>query len=209
MEVGYITAMFLFAISTTITPGPNNIIIATSGVNFGILRSFPLLLGICVGFSTMVFLISLGFGEVLLRYSELYLAIKIVGVFYLVYLAWQIVRSKHCGLDAVSTKPLSFWHGFFFQWVNAKAWIVATSAIAAFTTLDSLFISSSITLSLVFLVTALPCVGVWLLFGTAIHRFLNKEVHLSLFNYLMAILLLCSVTPTLIEILTAQGQSWL
>ncbi|PSU30572.1 lysine transporter LysE [Photobacterium lutimaris] len=203
--MGYITAMFLFAITTTVTPGPNNIIIATSGVNFGIFRSFPLLLGICIGFSTMVFLVSLGFGEILLRYSELYLAIKIVGVFYLVYLAWQIARSKHSTLDTSSAEPLSFWQGFFFQWVNAKAWIVATSAIAAFTTLDSLLLSSSITLSLVFLVTALPSVGVWLLFGTAIHRFLNKEIHLSLFNYLMATLLLCSVIPTLIELLNTQG----
>jgi len=146
----YLFAVALFAISSSVTPGPNNIMVMTSGVNFGIKRSLPLLIGICVGFSLMLLLVGLGFGQLFELIPSLHLIIKCIGTLYLLYLAWLIASSTNAIGSTVQAQPFSFIKGALFQWVNAKAWVVATGALAAFTTAGVSFYSQNITIALTF-----------------------------------------------------------
>ncbi|MBK1709794.1 LysE family translocator [Marichromatium gracile] len=191
-----LTAIILFAISSTLTPGPNNIIIMTSGMNYGITRSLPLLAGICVGFSSMLLLVGLGLGRIFHLNPELYLIIKIIGVSYLLHLAWLIARSGGDTTLSDSSEPLSFIKGALFQLVNAKAWIVSIGAVAAFTSGGATFYNQTIILASTFFAVSFPCVGAWLFFGSSLRKALKNPVRRQLFNYTMACLLVISLIPT-------------
>jgi threonine/homoserine/homoserine lactone efflux protein len=198
----YLLAVILFAVSSSVTPGPNNIMVMTSGLNFGIKRSLPLLAGICVGFTIMLLLVGLGFAQLFDLFPSLHFIIKCVGTLYLLYLAWLIARSAGAVTAEHQAKPLSFMKGALFQWVNAKAWVVATGAIAAFTTIGASFYTQNLTIALTFFVVSFPCVGVWLLFGSMLKNLLTSEQNRKWFNYTMSALLVLSVVPVVKEILT-------
>lgn len=197
----YFFAVVLFAISSSVTPGPNNIMVMTSGLNFGVKKSLPLLTGICVGFTVMLLLVGLGFSQLFERFPSLHFAIKCVGVVYLLYLAFLIARSAGNIAGSAQTKPLTFMKGALFQWVNAKAWVVATGAIAAFTTVGADFIGQNTLIAVTFFVVSFPCVGVWLAFGSLLKKWLNSDKGRQRFNWTMAGLLVVSVIPVVGEIL--------
>ncbi|NQZ93333.1 MAG: LysE family translocator [Moritella sp.] len=196
----YFFAIILFAISSSVTPGPNNIMIMTSGVNFGVKKSLPLLTGICVGFTVMLLLIGIGFGQIFELLPGLHLVIKCVGTLYLLYLAWLIASSTDTLTSNTQVQPLTFMKGALFQWVNAKAWVVATGAIAAFTTVGAGFYSQNLTIALTFFIISFPCVGIWLLFGSMLKTLLKNDKYRRYFNYAMASLLVLSVLPVINEI---------
>ncbi|MCG7548114.1 LysE family translocator [Pseudoalteromonas sp. Of7M-16] len=205
----YLIAVTLFAISTSITPGPNNIMVMTSALNFGIKKTLPLLSGICVGFSVMLLVVGLGFGQVFNWFPDLHLVIKCAGIAYLLYLAWLIARSGGETMESQAQTPLTFINGALFQWVNAKAWVVATGAIAAFTSLGEGYYGQNMTIALIFLVAAFPCVGTWLLCGSVLQRVLKQQKSRVYFNYVMAALLVLSVIPVVIEVYTQLGDKGL
>lgn len=194
-------AVVLFAISSSVTPGPNNLMIMSSGLNFGVKKSLPLLAGICVGFTLMLLLVGLGFGQLFTLFPDLHLIIKCVGTLYLLYLAWLIAHSADEIASNPQARPLSFLKGALFQWVNAKAWVVATGAIAAFTSAGAGFYQQNLTIALTFFIISFPSVGIWLLFGSLLKRWLGSERARRHFNYAMAALLALSVTPVIREIL--------
>lgn len=196
----YLYAVVLFAISSSVTPGPNNIMVMSAGANFGIRRSLPLLAGICVGFAIMLLLVGLGFGQLFTLFPDLHLIIKCVGTLYLLYLAWLIARSSDELAGAPQAKPLGFLKGALFQWVNAKAWVVATGAIAAFTSAGVGFYQQNLTIALAFFVVSFPSVGAWLLFGTLLKRWLTSPRARRNFNHAMGALLALSVLPVVREI---------
>lgn len=196
----YLYAVVLFAISSSVTPGPNNIMVMSAGANFGIRRSLPLLAGICVGFAIMLLLVGLGFGQLFTLFPDLHLIIKCVGTLYLLYLAWLIARSSDELAGAPQAKPLGFLKGALFQWVNAKAWVVATGAIAAFTSAGVGFYQQNLTIALTFFVVSFPSVGTWLLFGTLLKRWLTSPRARRNFNHAMGALLALSVLPVVSEI---------
>lgn len=196
----YILAVALFAISSSVTPGPNNIIVMTSGVNFGIKKSLPLLTGICAGFALMLLLVGFGFGQLFELFPSLHFVIKCIGTLYLLYLAWLIAKSAGEINSSAQVKPLSFLKGALFQWVNAKAWVVATGALAVFTVSGDNFYSQNITIALTFLIVSFPCVGIWLAFGSVLKQALKNENKRKWFNYAMALLLAISVVPVIKEI---------
>lgn len=200
----YLIAVMLFAISSSVTPGPNNILVMTSGVNFGIKKSLPLLSGICVGFTVMLLLVGFGFAQLFELFPQLHFIIKCIGTLYLLYLAWLIAKSAGA-MDTNTTnsqsEPLSFMKGALFQWINAKAWVVSTGAIAAFTTLESNFYSQNLTIALTFLLVSFPCVGIWLLFGSMLKKLLKSQRNMRWFNYSMSGLLVLSVVPVINEII--------
>lgn len=196
----YLLAVALFAISSSVTPGPNNIMVMTSGVNFGIKKSLPLLTGICLGFSVMLLLVGFGFGQLFELFPSLHFIIKCIGTLYLLYLAWAIAKSAGEINSESQTKPLSFLNGALFQWVNAKAWVVATGALAAFTVAGDNFYSQNITIALTFFVVSFPCVGIWLAFGSMLKQALKNDRKRKWFNYVMASLLVFSVVPVVNEI---------
>ncbi|MFC3034026.1 LysE family translocator [Pseudoalteromonas fenneropenaei] len=198
----YVIAVLLFALVSSITPGPNNILVMTSGVNFGIKRSLPLLAGICSGFTLMLLVVSLGFASLFQTYPQLHLVIKWLGVIYLIYLAWLVARSGQVEANTVKQQPLNFLNGALFQWINGKAWVVATGAIAAYTPVGQGFGDAHLMIVTVFLFVSFPCVGLWLVAGAGLQRWLSSGKARNIFNYTMSILLILSVLPVLHELLS-------
>ena len=182
-------AVLFFAFSTTITPGPNNVMIMSSGVNYGIKASVPHWLGICLGFPLMVLLVGLGFGVVFERYPHLHQLIKVFGVAYLLWLAWRIASAEPKTIEQGKSKPFSFIQAALFQWINGKAWVMASGAIAAFTTVGGVYWVEVSIITAAFLIVAFPCVGVWLVFGAVLRKVLTKALFQRLFNITMAIIL--------------------
>ncbi|MCE9678965.1 LysE family translocator [Shewanella sp. AS1] len=190
-----ILAIALFAFSSGITPGPNNIMLMTSGVNFGIKPSLPHLAGICIGFPCMVLAIGLGLSAIFQSYPILHLLIKYVGITYLLYLAWLIANSSSKMEGKQTSRPLSFIQAAAFQWVNPKGWIMAVGAVATFTQIDQPLTPQVITIACVFLSVAFPCALVWLGFGVALKRLLKNQRQQQIFNISMALLLVLSIIP--------------
>ncbi|MDR9826599.1 LysE family translocator [Vibrio sp. FNV 38] len=197
----HLLAIILFAVSCSITPGPNNIMVMTSGANFGAKKTLPLLAGICIGFTFMLLLVGFGFHQLFEQFPHLHLIIKCIGVSYLLYLAMLIARSEGAVNEMSQGKPFTFLKGALFQWVNAKAWIVATGAIAAFTRVDANFTTQNLMIAAVFLIVSFPCVGVWLTLGSLLKRMLSSPASRKKFNYSMSILLALSVVPVVGEII--------
>ena len=191
----------MFGVIAAITPGPNNVMLTTTGLNFGVRRGIPHLLGICIGFPVMLALIGLGFGTLFQLYPVLHEIIKIIGIVYLLYLAWKIANSSG-GISTVSqSRPINFWQSAAFQWINPKAWIMGSSALAAYTTLDDSFFVQVAIVCVTFMVITFPCAGVWLFFGAGLQKFLRDPAHLKLFNIAMALLLVGSILPVIWEML--------
>jgi len=173
--------------------------LTTTGLNFGVRRGLPHLLGICIGFPVMLALIGFGLGTLFELYPILHEAIKVVGIVYLLYLAWKIAGATG-GVGQISqAKPINFWQSAAFQWVNPKARIMGSSALAAFTSLaDNFFIQVAI-ICITFMIITFPCAGVWLVFGAGLQRFLRDPKHLAIFNLVMALLLVASILPVVWE----------
>jgi threonine/homoserine/homoserine lactone efflux protein len=175
--------------------------LTTTGLNFGVRRGIPHLLGICIGFPVMLALIGLGFGTLFQLYPVLHEIIKIIGIVYLLYLAWKIASSSG-GISAVSqSRPINFWQSAAFQWINPKAWIMGSSALAAYTTLDDNFFVQVTIVCITFMIITFPCAGVWLVFGAGLQKFLRDPAHLKLFNIAMALLLVGSILPVVWDML--------
>ncbi|UJF21106.1 LysE family translocator [Shewanella sp. OMA3-2] len=191
-------AIALFAFSSGITPGPNNIMLMTSGVNFGIKQSVPHLLGISLGFPLMILAVGLGMAAVFQTYPILHTIIKVLGISYLLYLSWLIANSSSKMEGKKISKPFSFLQAAAFQWVNPKGWIMAVGAIATFTTVQQDLTPQVITIASVFLCVAFPCAIVWLGFGVALKRILKNERQQRIFNITMALLLVASIIPMVI-----------
>jgi threonine/homoserine/homoserine lactone efflux protein len=197
MEVFF--AVLSFAFSSTITPGPNNLMMLASGVNYGVKASLPHLIGICLGFPLMVLLVGLGFGAVFSQFPALHSIIKWLGIVYLLYLAWKIASSAPRALEGGNGQPFSFWQAAAFQWVNVKAWMMATGAIAAFTTVGGAVFWDVTQIVLAFFVMSFPCVGAWLVFGAMLQNLLQTARAQRVFNIVMGLILASSVVPMLVE----------
>ena len=191
-------AIALFAFSAGITPGPNNIMLMTSGVNFGIKRSIPHLMGISLGFPTMILAVGLGLSAIFQAYPFIHIVIKVIGISYLLYLSWLIANSSSKMEGKQISKPFSFLQAAAFQWVNPKGWIMAVGAIATFTSVQQELNSQVITIASVFLCVAFPCAIVWLGFGVALKRLLKNERQQRIFNISMALLLVASIIPMML-----------
>lgn len=182
----------LFAISATITPGPNNIMLMNSGLNFGLQKSLPHYLGICFGFPTMILLVALGFSAIFTEFAWIKDVLKIVGSIYMLYLAWQIlITSTKPDLLQVR-KPFSFLQAVLFQWINPKAWLIAASTISIFTLVTNYF-RNAIMIGFAYFCIGVPCVGAWLLFGKFMQQILKTDRHRVWFNVLMALALVSSI----------------
>ncbi len=191
----YLFSVIVFSVSATLTPGPNNILAMASGISFGMLRSLPLLFGICVGFSLMLLLVGLGFGQILTAFPQLSVYLKIIGVIYILYLAYVIANNSDFNKQGPQAKPLSFFNGLLFQWVNAKAWVVCISAVSAFTTQGESYLSQIVFLTVTFLIVGPPCVGIWIFFGALMNKYLSNRSAVRGLNIGMSLLLVASVFP--------------
>lgn len=203
-----IPSIFLFAATAALTPGPNNIMLMASGLNFGVRASIPHLLGVCIGFPVMVILIGLGLGVIFARYPACHLAVKMIGVAYLFYLAWRMAHASASESEGGRGKALSFWQAALFQWVNAKGWIMASGAIAAYTSAGGGIYRQILIISLIFFIVTLPAVTLWLLFGAALQNLLKSPRRRRVFNMAMASLLILSVAPVIRELFNWQYRAF-
>lgn len=191
--------LLMFTLSMTLTPGPNNLMVMTSSLNFGWQRSLPHYLGICLGFPLMVAVMSAGLAQLIMDSPRVFMAIKLIAASYLFYLAWKIATTVPTDLKVEKQgKPFSFLQAAAFQWVNPKAWAMALSAFTLFAQGEAALIADWIRIPGVFLLVAFPCVGTWLLLGQGLSKLIQNPRALRLFNWVMAILLVASVLPGLL-----------
>ena len=177
----------------TITPGPNNVMVTASGVNFGYKKTLPHILGITFGFPVMIVLIGLGLGSVFISFPVIHHILKYIGATYLLYLAWKIATFSNVNNNGDRNKPFTFWQAVIFQWVNPKAWTMALTAVTVYTpdtTLPAIAL-----VALVFGAINLPSVSTWTLLGQQMARFLTSSARLTAFNWTMAALLIASLYP--------------
>lgn len=191
-------SVILFTFSTSITPGPNNLMIMSSGLNYGVHRSLPHLTGICLGFPAMIVAIGLGLGTLFSQFPLLHEIVRWAGIAYLLYLAWVIARTRSVS-EMESGTPMTFFQAVAFQWVNPKGWIMAVGALAAFTSPSGEMWWEIGRIALVFIVIGGPCIIAWMLFGVGLKRLLNEPKHLRRFNVSMGLLLAISVIPMVID----------
>ncbi|ROL71883.1 lysine transporter LysE [Pseudomonas chlororaphis] len=192
-------AFALFALVTSITPGPNNTMLLASGVNFGFNRSIPHILGISCGFFVLVLAVGLGLGALFEAYPLLYSVLRYVGAAYLLYLAWKIARSGPMAENQDGRgQPLGYWGAAAFQWVNPKAWVMAVGAISTYTPLQGYF-TNVLVISAVFALINAPTVSLWAACGSLLRNVLRNPRWLRLFNLGMAALLVISLYPLLLE----------
>jgi threonine/homoserine/homoserine lactone efflux protein len=203
MAPDLLMALVGFAIVSSITPGPNNLLVMTSGLNYGVPRSLPLIAGISFGFAFMLLAVGIGLGSLIQTSPSAHLAVKIFGLCYMLWLAWKVATSapQLAGPDGNNAaEPLSALSGAMFQWVNPKAWAVALSATAAFSAPEALW-TSLLFIIVVFAIVALLSLSAWAGFGTLMRRLINTPSKARAFNAVMALLLVASAAPVAYDLL--------
>ncbi|MDH6152110.1 MULTISPECIES: LysE family translocator [Paraburkholderia] len=194
----------LFALVTSITPGPNNTMLLASGVNFGFRRTLPHLSGISVGVVLLMLSVGIGLGEAFVHFPVLYTVLEVVSVAYLLYLAWKIGTSGELKLRNGERRPMRFHEAIAFQWVNPKAWMMVLTA-ATTIHLSNSFGMNAVAMAAVFYVIGFPCICVWAGFGTAMREVLSNPKRLRVFNIAMALLLVASLYPIALELIRHGG----
>ncbi len=189
------TALAAFAFVTSITPGPNNLMLMASGANFGFRRTIPHMLGVGLGFVFMVVLVGVGLVQVFDAWPVSYTALKVVSVAYLLYLAWKIATAAPPHEAAEAGTPMTFIQAALFQWVNPKAWAMALTAVTVYAPSQGL--AAIALVAVVFGTINLPSVGSWTILGQQMRRFLTNPARLRAFNVTMAVLLLASLFPVM------------
>lgn len=168
-----------------------------SGVNYGFRRTIPHMLGIGFGFLVLLLCVGFGLGEMLQRLPVLYMALKLAGGAYLIYLAWRIAMSRSISEGSkAGARPMNFLEAAAFQWVNPKAWAIAIVAMATYTNAANATVSI-VLVALVFFFVNLPSASIWTMFGSMLREWLSQPTRLKVFNISMAILLVVSLWPML------------
>ena len=185
-------ALAAFALATSLTPGPNNLMLLASGVNFGFRRTIPHMLGISIGFGFLVLSLGSGIGALIAINPNFHFVLKILGAAYLLYLAWRIATSTKIGQGSAKARPMRFIEAAAFQWVNPKAWSMGLSAIALFSDPNGGY-WSLLVVTVAFIGFNFPSVMVWTGFGTVLQQYLSDPKRLKVFNITMGILLALTV----------------
>jgi threonine/homoserine/homoserine lactone efflux protein len=186
-------ALIGFAIVSSVTPGPNNMLLLASGVNFGLRRTVPHMLGISIGHALMVFLVGVGIAGLFKAWAPALTLLKVASVAYMLWLAWKIAHASAPGEGRSGVKPMTFVQAAAFQWVNPKAWAMALGAVAAYVPEPSLWGYAAV--AVVFASVNLPSVSLWAGMGQALRRWLDDPIRLRVFNWTMAGLLVLSLYP--------------
>ncbi|CAN7351031.1 LysE family translocator [Neorhizobium sp. LjRoot104] len=196
MSLETFLALILFAFTTSITPGPNNMMLFASGVNFGFTRTIPHMLGIGAGFLSLLIAVGLGLGALLHSVPVVYTALKFAGGAYLLWVAWKIGTSRSLSDGRTGAQPMTFIGAAVFQWVNPKAWVMAVTAMATYTD-PEYYLPTVMLVGLAFAAVNLPSVSTWAGFGSALREWLLVPARLKWFNITMALLLVASLWPML------------
>src|SRR3979411_588259 len=199
MSQSLLIAFVLFAAVMFFTPGPNNIMLLSSGLTYGFSRTIPHIAGIAIGFAFMVGAVGLGLGTVFIAYPILQTILKYAGVAYLIYLAAAIAMSKPVAPDQDNTLgPMTFWGVAMFQWINAKGWVMVIGTITAYAAIAAFPLNIVIQTAISLVMGTLSTVA-WALFGSALRPLLKSPRAVRAFNIGMAVLLLASLYPVFMD----------
>ena len=192
-------SLSIFILIMCITPGPNNLMVLASGVNFGVKRTLPHLFGICLGTTFLYFLVGIGLGAVFSQFAFLHIIIRLLALIFMVYLAWKFgtMKPRNLDSDTISGKPLSFLQAFFFQWANPKAWSVAISIAAVYISADESYFVQIFYLSICIGIIAAACSCIWTFLGVFIKKILKSNKSQRVFNISIGIILLLAIIPVL------------
>jgi threonine/homoserine/homoserine lactone efflux protein len=191
-------AFILFAAVMFFTPGPNNIMVMSSGLTYGFRRTLPHITGVVIGFAFMVGAVGLGFGTIFIAFPVLQVVLKYAGAAYLVYLAIMIAMSGPPKPGETGRGPMTFWQAAMFQWVNVKGWVAIIGTITAYAAIAG-FPFNIVIQVLTFLAMGTASITIWTLFGSALRPFLTSPRSVRAFNLAMAALLLASLYPVFME----------
>ena len=195
MMLETLPALALFALVTSVTPGPNNLMLMASGANFGFRRTVPHMLGVGLGFVLMTFLVGVGLAGLFQTYPLAVTALEVVSVVYMLWLAWKIAHSAAPKDRQAGGTPMTFLQAAAFQWVNPKAWAMALTAVTVHAPDRSLWAVALV--AVIFGAINLPSVSLWTLIGQQLRRVLTNTRRLMIFNWTMAGLLVLSLAPVL------------
>ena len=204
-----ITALAVFALVASGTPGPNNLMLLTSGANFGFERTVPHILGVIIGFAIMVMLVGIGLMQLFTAFPVSYLILKFASIAYLLFLAWKIATAASFDDDPnhetpshktpnhkTRGKPFTFTQAALFQWVNPKGWTFALAALSTYTP-PSRPLSGVFLVAIIFSVVNVLSTCGWTVLGVQVRRFLSDPLKLRIFNVIAAVLLIGSLYPVL------------
>lgn len=179
-----------FAFVSTITPGPNNVMLSASGVAFGLRRTVPHLLGIMAGFAVLMFVCGAGVGRLVVAFPAVELALKVLGSAYLLYLAWTLRNAFVPRTDSATSRPLSFFEAAAFQFVNPKAWIMGLTAASVFAPdIEPAWVANALVAG-IFTLVGTPCIWAWAMLGVTLRRGLADERRRRAFGLVLGVLMI-------------------
>lgn len=191
MDMPTYVSLLIFSLVMSITPGPNNLLLATSGLTYGFRKTLPALIGTLAGLA-MLFLISgAGVGAIVLGSPHAQAVLRAFGTAYLLYLAWRLWRASAIP-DAESRSPLRIWHATAFQFINPKAWMMTVTAVSLYVSIGPGYWVTLAIVSGTFLVVSIPSIAIWAGFGAAMKSALRDPGRVKLFNRAMAVLTILS-----------------
>jgi len=205
MQSDTLLALATFSIASCVTPGPNNMMLMSSGATFGFRRSWAHILGISGGCMVMILLLGFGLAAAMARAPWVYPVLHLVSTGYLLYLAWRIATSAGAGAISSRARPLTFIEAAAFQWVNPKAWAMTLGAVTSFARPDHLITDIPV-IALVICALGLPCIMLWAGGGLLVRQLLTRATMLRAFNIAMAAMLVLSLTPGLVELAAGAGR---
>ena len=197
MTADLLLALFAFAFVSSITPGPNNLMLMASGVNFGFVRTMPHMAGIGIGFALMIACVGAGIMGLFEVFPIIETGLMALCVVYLLYLAWKIAAAAPPGDAQAGAKPFTFLQAAAFQWVNPKAWAMALTAMSVYAPSRSWI--NILIVAGIFACIALVSTTSWTGLGKVIRRLLSNPTHLRLFNIAMAVLLVSTLIPVFLH----------
>jgi threonine/homoserine/homoserine lactone efflux protein len=199
MSQPLLIAFIVFAAVMFFTPGPNNIMVLSSGLTYGFRRTVPHIAGITVGFAFMVGAVGLGFGTVFIGYPVLQTILKYAGAAYLIYLAAAIALSEPVTPGQDNRRgPMTFWGAAMFQWVNVKGWVMVIGTITAYAGIASFPWNIAIQVVLSLMLGAVST-STWTLSGSSLRSVMTSPKAVRAFNIVMAVLLLASLYPVFMD----------
>jgi threonine/homoserine/homoserine lactone efflux protein len=187
-------ALVLFACVMAFTPGPNNVLLAASGVNFGFMSTVPHMLGVTIGFDVLLVAGAAGVGLLFAAIPQLQLVLKIAGAIYMFYLAWRVATAHHGSEGNMPARPFTFMQAAAFQWINTKAVLAVVGGVALYVRPGHGWVDFPLMLAVMTVATA-GAVALWTGFGVALRRLLCDPARARLFNVSMALLLVASIVP--------------
>jgi threonine/homoserine/homoserine lactone efflux protein len=199
MSHSLLIAFIVFAAVMYLTPGPNNIMVLSSGLTFGFRPTIPHIAGITFGCAFMVAAVGVGFGAIFIAYPVLQTVLKYAGAAYLVYLAARIALSESVKPgEETGRRPMTFWSAALFQWVNVKGWVMVIGTITAYAGIASFPWNIAIQVVLCLLLGVVST-SIWTLSGSSLRSLMTSPRAVRVFNLAMAALLLASLFPVFMD----------